>query len=287
MSFRAGFVGLIGLPNSGKSTVLNAMVGEKVSIVTSKPQTTRRRVMGILNTPEAQFVVVDAPGVVRAKSGLNLFLHEEAEDVISQSDVLVAVLNIDEGNAEKLQQIIDLVKNSGKPWLALINKTDLPQIHRPQILRDKLADFGIPIIQGSALNDGKHLREMLVEHLAPMLPEAPEALYDKELYTLSTTRELCGEIIREKCFENLHQEIPFGLAVKIQRFNEDEGPLIEIFSEVMVAKENHRAIVIGKGGAILKKSAPRLAKRWKNSPVAACTSILKWLLKETGNVTSE
>jgi GTPase len=253
MSYRAGFVGLIGLPNSGKSTLMNALVGEKVSIVTSKPQTTRRRVMGLLTETEYQIVVVDAPGVVRASSGLNMFLKEEASDVISQSDALIAVLNIDEKRAEGLDEIIALVKDSGKPWIGLIHKTDLPQVHRPQILRDKLADLGAPVIQGSALTEGKLLKEILLEHLVPMLPVADGPMYDAELYTLSTTRELCGEIIREKCFENLHQEVPFGLAVKILQFNEEDGPTIKLHSEILVAKENHRPIVIGKGGEILKK----------------------------------
>lgn len=253
MSYRAGFVGLIGLPNSGKSTLMNALVGEKVSIVTSKPQTTRRRVMGLLNGEDHQIVFVDAPGVVRASSGLNMFLKEEATDVISQSDVLIAVLNIDEKSAEHLDEIIKLVKESGKPWIALIHKTDLPQVHRPQILRDKVSDLGVPVMQGSALNEGKVLKEILLEHLVRMLPEAEGPMYDAELYTLSTTRELCSEIIREKCFENLHQEVPFGLAVKILKFIEDEGPTIRIHSEILVAKENHRAIVIGRGGEILKK----------------------------------
>jgi GTP-binding protein Era len=253
MSYRAGFVGLIGLPNSGKSTLLNALVGEKVSIVTSKPQTTRRRVMGLLTSEKYQIVFVDAPGVVRASSGLNMFLVEEANDVIAQSDVLIAILNIDERNAERLDQIIEIVKASGKPWIALIHKTDLPQIHRPQILRDKLSRLNVPVIQGSALNDGKVLCELLLEHVVKMLPAADAPLYDAELYTLSSTRELCSEIIREKCFENLHQEVPFGLAVKILKFDEDDGPVIKLHSEIMVAKDNHRPIVIGKDGQVLKK----------------------------------
>ena len=253
MNYRAGFVGLIGLPNSGKSTLMNALVGEKVSIVTSKPQTTRRRVMGLISEKDFQIVFVDAPGVVKAKSGLNLFLREEAEDVISQSDALIAVLNIDERRAEHLEEIVQMVKASGKPWIALIHKTDLPQLHRPQILREKLALLGVPIAQGSSLVEPKAVREILLERLLTMIPEAKAPLYDEELYTLSSTRELCAEIIREKCFELLHQEIPFGLAVKIQRYAEDDGPLVNIFSEIMVAKENHRAIVIGREGATLKQ----------------------------------
>lgn len=251
--YRAGFVGLIGLPNSGKSTLMNAVVGEKVSIVTAKPQTTRRRVMGLVTTNEYQFVFVDAPGVVSAKSGLNMFLHEEALDVIAQSDALVAVLNIDEKSPDQLNEIIKIVKESGKPWVALIHKVDLPELHRPQILRDKLADYGVPVIQGSALSEPEGLKESLLAALKPLMPAGDGPLYDEELYTLSTTRELCAEIIREKCFETLHQEVPFGLAVKVLKFDEDSAPVVKIHSEIMVSKENHRPIVIGSGGSALKK----------------------------------
>jgi GTP-binding protein Era len=253
MSYRAGFVGLIGVPNSGKSTLMNALVGEKVSIVTSKPQTTRRRVMGLANGPDYQIVFVDAPGVVQAKSGLNQFLQDEALDVIAQSDALIAVLNVDENDAANLETIIKMVEESGKPWLALINKTDLPQIHRPQILREKLSAKGVAVVQGSALKEGRGLAEDLIERLVAMLPASDGPLYDADLYTLSSTRELCAEVIRERCFDNLHQEIPFGLAVKILRFLEDEGPVLKIYAEILVAKENHRPIVVGRGAQVLKK----------------------------------
>lgn len=251
MGFRAGFVGLIGLPNSGKSTLMNAMVGEKVSIVTSKPQTTRRRVIGLMSGEKYQFVFVDAPGVVRAKSGLNMFLREEAFDVAAQSDMLIAVLNVDEKRPEQLDEIIQIAQESGKPWIALIHKTDLPEIHRPQILRDKLSGMNVPVIMGSAKEDPDSLREKLVEQILPLLPYSDGPLYDAELYTLSSVKELSCEIIREKCFETLHQEVPFGLAVRILKFDE-EGPIIKIHGEILVSKENHRGIVIGKGGQALK-----------------------------------
>ena len=253
MSYRAGFIGLIGLPNSGKSTLMNALVGEKVSIVTAKPQTTRRRVMGLVSDVGFQAVIVDAPGVVRAKTGLNMFLREEAHDVISQSDVLIAVLNIDEKSAEQLNEIIELASTSGKPWIALIHKTDLPQMHRPQILRDKLDKFGVPVIQGSSLKEPEALRELVLENVISRLPYSDGPLYDEELYTLSSMRELCAEIIRERCFEILHQEVPFGLAVRILRFVEDEGDVVLIYAEIVVAKENHRPIVIGREGQTLKR----------------------------------
>jgi GTPase len=206
-----------------------------------------------VNGEDFQAVVVDAPGVVRAKSGLNLFLHDEAADVIAQSDVLIAVLNIDEKNAGQLDEIIKIVRESGKPWIGLIHKTDLPQLHRPQILRDKLSAEGVPVIQGSALNEPEALKELVFEYLKDKLPYSDGPLYDVELYTLSSVRDLSAEIIREKCFENLHQEVPFGLAVRIVKFNEEEANLVKILAEIVVAKENHRPIVIGKDGQSLKK----------------------------------
>jgi GTP-binding protein Era len=253
IGYRAGFVGLIGLPNSGKSTVMNSLVGEKVSIVTAKPQTTRRRVLGVISESGLQAIFVDAPGLVRAKSGLNLFLRDEAHDVIAQSDVLVAVLNLDAESFESLDDVVRLARESGKPWIALIHKTDLPELHRPRILRDKLADAGAAaIVQGSARAGGEALREILLAEVRGLLPAADGPLYDQDLYTLSNTRDLCAEIIREKCFEHLHQEVPFGLAVKILKFDEDSGPVIKLFAEILVAKDNHRPIVIGKGGQVLK-----------------------------------
>ncbi len=252
MSYRAGFIGLIGLPNSGKSTLMNALVGEKVSIVTSKPQTTRRRVMGLVSEKDFQIVFVDAPGVVRAKSGLNMFLREEAFDVANQSDALIVILNIDEKNPEQLDEIIKIAVESGKPWVGLVHKTDLAEIHRPQILRNKLAVHNVPILQGSSKHQPESIREQVLEAVLPKLPYADGPLFDAELYTLSSVKELSCEIVREKCFETLHQEVPFGLAVRILKFDE-EGPIIKIHAEILVSKENHRAIVIGRGGQALKQ----------------------------------
>jgi GTP-binding protein Era len=152
-----------------------------------------------------------------------------------------------------LDEVLKLVRESGKAWVALIQKTDLNMPHRVAILRQKLSDDKVPVIEGSALEGGKVLKELILEHVMPLMPAAEKPLYDEELYTLSTTRELCAEVVREKCFEELHQEIPFGLAVRIVKYTEDEGPLVTIIAEILVAKDNHRAIVIGKGGANLKK----------------------------------
>ncbi len=252
MSFKAGFVGLLGLPNAGKSTITNALVGEKVSIVTSKPQTTRKRITGIYTDEKMQAIFVDAPGIVSSSSGLNRFLEGEYQDVIHQSDVLLVVLNLDAKNPEQLDEVIRIAELSKKPWMAVINKDDLPQFHRVMILREKLAKLGRPVVLASALRKPDALKDVLVEFLYELLPESPAPLYDKELFTLSNLKEMAAEAIREKAFEFLHQEIPFGLAVRIVKFVENEGNVIKIYAELLLAKENHRSIVIGQQGSKLK-----------------------------------
>lgn len=249
--FRAGYVGLVGLPNAGKSTLLNSIVGEKVAIVTPKPQTTRQRVVGIHTTPKAQICFNDAPGLIRAEKGLNKFLAHEFADVMDESDVLVAVLGIDEDRLEPMLELVEKVKSSGKPWLVVITKTDLDKSHRIRILREKLAGCGAPIIEGSAEDEPKELADTLVQYLETMLPESPGPLFDPELFTTQTTREMVAELIREQCFIHLHQEIPYGLAVRIRLFDES-GKTLKIEADLIVNKENHKQMVIGTGGQRLK-----------------------------------
>ena len=257
MSFKAGFLGLIGQPNAGKSTLLNILVEEKVSIVTAKPQTTRRRVLGILNAPGTQIVLVDAPGIVKSKTGLNAFLEREAQDVIADSDCLCAVLNLDEDRKENLDQIVEMVRASGKPWFVVITKVDLKdKLHRldrlRQELRDKYPQAMVLEISKTWEQDAKEFREQFVSEVKRNLPESRAPLYDIELFTPHTVREMACEIIREKCFEELHHEIPYNLAVRIQKF-EESPTLTKIYGEIVVAKEGHKPIVIGKGASLIKK----------------------------------
>jgi GTP-binding protein Era len=253
MSYRAGFIGVIGLPNSGKSTLVNKLVGEKVSIVSSKPQTTRRRSLGILTKPEGQIVFVDAPGVLSAKSGINHFLMEESQDVIAKADALMVVLNIDEPDLENLKKIIEMAVKSNKPYFAVINKTDLPQDHRPEILKKEFSERDIEMIKGSALQPSAEFLQQVTDKALSLMPASPKPIYDSELFTPATVRDLCAEIIREKCFEILHQEIPFSIAVRIKRFLEDDGAVLKIEAEIVVSKPNHQGIVVGREGRIIKE----------------------------------
>lgn len=251
--YRAGFVGLIGLPNAGKSTLANTLIGEKVSIVTAKPQTTRQRVLGILSDPSSQIMFVDGPGVIKSHSGLNQFLMNECQSAMTESDVLLAVLNLDCSQLESLVAIADTCQAQNKPWMVVITKMDFEKPQRVAILRDHLQKYQVPIVAVSALHQEEGTRELVLPKIKDLLPLAAAPLYDPENYTTQTLRELASEIIREKCFELLHQEIPYGLAVRMLKFVENQGAVVKIYADILVNKEGHRAIVVGRGGAQLKR----------------------------------
>ncbi len=254
MSYRAGFIGLIGQPNAGKSTLMNFLIDQKVSIVTSKPQTTRRRILGIQNNPNSQIVFIDAPGLIKAEKGLNAFLEKEAHEVIKESDALLAVLSIDEKDSDAIEKVIGLVKNSRKPWMAIITKTDVAdKAHRILIVKSMVESLGVKCLQVSCLKDGKDGRDLILNEIETLLPESPAPLYDKELYTTENVRELVAEIVREKCFENLEHEIPFQLAVQVRKFDENAKPCPHIYVDVLVSKDSHKPIVVGKKAQVIKK----------------------------------
>lgn len=256
-SYRAGFIGLIGQPNAGKSTLMNFLVDQKVSIVTPKPQTTRRRVMGIWSSDRGQIVFVDAPGLIQADRGLNGFLAREAEDVIKTVDALWAIVSVDEAKAEDAKKVIELVSSQKKPWLGIITKTDLQdKSHRVLILKDLIEKMGGKAIAISSLNpdnDEKELRAEILNEGLQLLPESPEPLYDIELFTPESTRTLASEVVREKCFEHLHHELPYSLAVRVLKFDEVEKSVPHLSLEIIVAKDSHKGMIIGKAGSVLKK----------------------------------
>jgi len=254
MSYRAGFIGLIGQPNAGKSTLMNYLIDQKVSIVTSKPQTTRRRILGIQNNINSQIIFIDAPGLVKAEKGLNAFLEKEALGVIKESDALLAILSIDEKDAGSIEKVLNLVKTSKKPWMGVITKTDVSdKTHRILIVKSMVEELGVKCLQISCLKDGVEGREMLLQEIESLLPSSAAPLYDQELYTTENVRELVAEIVREKCFENLEHEIPFQLAVQVRKFDEEAKPCPHIYVDVLLSKESHKPIVIGKKATVIKK----------------------------------
>jgi len=249
--FRAGFVAFIGVPNAGKSTLLNAILQEKVSIVSAKPQTTRQRITGILSLDHAQVIFVDAPGTLKSTSGLNRFLQEEVEDVIKSVDVICVLLAADQDEASA-KELIRLARESRKPWVVFVTKADtLLGTQTPRYFR-YLLDEKIPFVSISGLKRPQEARAEVLEKIIPLLPESPAPLYDTEIYTTQTLRQMAAEFVREACFENLKHEIPYGLAVRTIQFKEDES-IVRISCDIIVDKPNHKAIVIGAKGSMLKK----------------------------------
>lgn len=253
--YKAGFVGLIGEPNAGKSTLMNFLVQEKVSIVTPKPQTTRRRIHGIYTDDSGQIVFVDSPGLIHASDGLNAFLEYEALEVIRESDVLIAVLSVDTQKKESLEEILTLITRSKKPWFAVITKTDLgDKSHRVLIIKEMLEKHGVKVFSLS-LKDSEYEQErpLILEQCISLLPESDKPMYEDDIYTTESVRQLACEIVREKCFEFCHQEIPYNIAVRSILFDEHSKKVPHVSIEIVVAKENHKGMVIGKGGETLKK----------------------------------
>jgi GTP-binding protein Era len=256
-NYRAGFVALLGEPNAGKSTLLNTILGDKISIVSEKPQTTRSRVHGIWSSPEAQIIFVDAPGTIESTSGINEYLKDEVSDVIARTDVVLVVLAADtvEATARKL---LEMAKASDKPFQVVITKGDLLTGERAPKGLPALLEMGIPFVVISAMKRAKEASKEVLNLLTPLLPPADAALYDEELLTTETMRKISAEFVREACFRYTRQEVPYGLAVRVTKYvepeeNEDGSDVTKIYCEIIVEKTAHKAIVIGAKASNLKK----------------------------------
>lgn len=253
MAFKAGFLGLIGLPNAGKSSFLNNVLGETLAIVSHKPQATRKRVQGILTSDEAQIVFVDAPGFLqKGRNAMLKFIAEEARQVIRDVDAVLLLVPCDDVSSDTMLPLIDLIKTEKKPWVVCITKRDLKEADGLKSFVQYCLDQGVPVFNYSVKNPAKAQKGELIKALEQLLPESPAPLFDPELFTTETVRDIAAEMIRERCFELLKQEIPFGLAVVIDKYKEDKK-MIRIEATLLVEKESHKGIVIGARGEMLKK----------------------------------
>lgn len=256
MSYKAGFVGVVGLPNAGKSTLVNSLVKEKISIVSKKPQTTRRRVLGIVSDAKYQIVFSDAPGLIRADKGVNSFLELEARDVMETADVGVVVLHVDEEKKENLEKVLEFAAEFKTPKIFLINKIDMIEFESrvykiEDMIKAKFADAKIFKLSGKDIQE--ETRTEFLNHLIELLPASPEPLYDVDLFTPHTTREITEEIIREKCFNLLFEEVPYGIAVRVMKYEELSANMHRIYADIWVSRESHRPMVVGKSGEMIKK----------------------------------
>ena len=248
---RTVFISIVGRPNVGKSTIMNRILGEKVAIVSNKPQTTRNCIRGILTEGEDQFVFFDTPGIHRPQNRLGDYMVTAAKSGMQQGDVVMLVVDVNKPVSKTEEEVIDYIKREGVPSVLVLNKIDT--VRREQIA-EKIAAYASKheydaVIPVSA-KSGKHVDEVMDE-LSKFLRES-EWFYPEDAATDQPMRQYVSEIIREKLLRALDREVPHGIAVVIEEYR-DTGNLTKIRAEIICEKQSHKQIIIGRGGEVLKK----------------------------------
>jgi GTPase len=257
MALRSGFVSIIGRPNAGKSTLLNALVGEKIAIVTPKPQTTRNRIQGILNLrpakgrPAAQIVLIDTPGVHKPQTSLNRRMMQEVRAALDSNDLLLLLVDASQRLGAEDKFVLDMAKRTGSKVFLLLNKIDL--VAKPALLPlideyHKLHAFA-EIIPVSALK--KEGLDLLLDKIVAALPEGPLYFPEKQI-TDQPERFLAAEIIREKVLRHTGEEVPYAATVLVESW-EESAKQIRIAAVIYCEREGQKGIIIGRGGQMLKR----------------------------------
>ncbi len=247
---KSGFVNIVGNPNVGKSTLMNALVGERISIITSKAQTTRHRIMGIVNGEDFQIIYSDTPGVLKPNYRLQESMLTFSRQALSDADVLLYVTDVFD-TFEKNIDFVEKVNLNTAPLLLIINKIDLIDQEKLEVLVDKWKELTprAEIYPVSALE--KFNVEPLFKRIKDLLPESP-AFFDKDQLTDKSERFFVTEIIREKILLNYEKEIPYSVEVEVEQFKE-EGNLLRISAIIYAERDSQKGIIIGHGGKSLKK----------------------------------
>jgi GTP-binding protein Era len=249
---RVGSVAVVGRPNAGKSTLVNRLVGEKVAIVSDKPQTTRKRVLGIARGDGYEIALLDTPGIHRPQFRLNAAMVRDATDALATADLVLWLVDVSEPRGPGEEFILGLIRRAGRPAILALNKID--RIAKPKLL-PILQDFAsrldfreiVPI--SARTGDGV---DRLLELLVRNLPEG-ESAYPEDFLTSTPEAEWIAEVIREKVLERTRDELPFATAVVLDSVREDpDKPLTVVNASIVVEKEGQKGIVVGKGGAMIK-----------------------------------
>ena len=246
---RAGVVAILGRPNAGKSTLLNELLGEKLAIVTAKPQTTRSRLLGILTLDDAQLLLLDTPVMHSGGKALNLALNDLVDQAAADCDVAVLLVDLKTGWGDDYAELLKTLLKRRTPVLLVGNKADLPGAVNAA-LPPAGVDAAHEILQISA-RTGEGVGRLLAT-LVKILPEAP-ALYPEDQISDRPMRFLAAELVREAAMEVLSQEIPYSLAVDVVEYKEDRPGLTRIRADLLVERATQKQIVIGTGGAVIKK----------------------------------
>jgi len=257
MPHRAGFVNIIGNPNVGKSTLMNVLVGEKLSIITSKAQTTRHRIMGIVNGEDFQIVYSDLPGILKPKYKLQESMMRFIREALEDADIFLYVVEAGESEQE-MDEIIKHIRESGIPIILVINKIDLSDQGNIESEMEKWQSVfpEATIIPASALH--KFNIESIFEKLLELLPEG-DPFFPKDELTDRSVRFFVSEIIREKILLNYKQEIPYSVEIAVGEYKEKKD-IIHITSTIFVSRESQKAIIIGNKGLAIKKTGTQARK---------------------------
>lgn len=247
---KAGFVNIVGNPNVGKSTLMNSLVGEKLSIITSKAQTTRHRILGIVNGEEFQLVLSDTPGVIKPSYELQSSMMDFVKTAIDDADILIYMIEIGESSL-KDENLFNKIKSSSIPVVVLINKIDLSN---QEELENQVSEWSkkLPNAEIFPISALKEFQvDNLLQRLIELLPECPP-YFPKDQLTDKPERFFVNEIIREKILINYNKEIPYSVEILTEEFKEDEK-IIRIRSVIMVERNSQKGIIIGHKGSALKK----------------------------------
>ena len=251
-NFKSGFVAIVGRPNVGKSTLMNSVIGQKIAIMSSKAQTTRKRISTVYTCDEGQIVFLDTPGMNRSRNKLGDFMNTEISGGLSDADLILWIVEAGEKLSEGEQAVMEKLSGTGKPVILVVNKVD---VHKEEEVAGTINAFKdsfdfTEIVPVSALRDKN--REELIKTILKHLPEGP-MYYDEETVTEETERDICAELIREQALRKLDKEIPHGIAVEIDSMKErPDGSITDIEATIICERDSHKGIIIGKGGAMLK-----------------------------------
>ncbi len=248
---KSGYVAVIGRANAGKSTLVNVMVGEKVAIVSPKPQTTRDRILGVLTTETEQIAFIDTPGLYKADNLLNSVMQKTVQDSAEDVDLILFVLDVHAGISEKDKNIVEKFAKLGKPFILVLTKIDImPESLLLSVMKD-LSELGVDVVPVSARKN-KNVKELL-KVIKSKLPDG-EKIFEQDIISDRSEKFMVAEIMREKILLKFDKEIPHGVAIVINKFALMEGGrTYEVNLDIICEKPNHKAILIGKSGRAIKE----------------------------------
>ena len=260
-NFKSGYVAIVGAPNAGKSTLLNRMLGEKISITSQKPQTTRNRILGVVHRPDVQLVFIDTPGIFRAKDTLNLRIVDTALSALNDADMMLFVLDVANPDPTSEYFLVKRLQKHERPVILALNKIDLiEKTDLLAVIKKWSTDYYFDVIVPISAAEGTQI-EALIEAMENFLPTGPP-YFPEDALTDVSERFIAAEMIRESIFRLTGEEIPYATAVTVDSFKEEKGgALVKIEATIHLERSSQKGIIIGKDGSKLKRIGTESRKK--------------------------